>query len=72
MERLEFLQVEYMQMPACVLGGAFFVVSACTTVTLEGGDKPIEVNLNVKIDQEVRVKMDQEIDALITQNPDIF
>ena len=38
----------------------------------EGGDKPIEVNLNVKIDQEVRVKLDQEISDLIASNPDIF
>lgn len=47
-------------------------LSACTTVKLEGGDKPIEVNLNVKIDQEVRVKLDQEIEDLISENPDIF
>ncbi|MAW80514.1 MAG: YnbE family lipoprotein [Parvularcula sp.] len=45
---------------------------ACTTVKLEGGDKPIEVNLNVKIDQEVRVKLDREIEDLIADNPDIF
>ncbi len=52
-----------------------FVASAllaCTTVKLEGGDKPIEVNLNVKIDQEVRVKLDREIEDLISANPDIF
>ena len=47
-------------------------LAACTTVTLEGGEKPIEVNLNVKIDQEVRVKLDREIDELIAENPDIF
>ena len=47
-------------------------LSACATVRLEGGDEPIEVNLNVKIDQEVRVKLDREIEDLITQNPDIF
>ncbi|WP_425407962.1 YnbE family lipoprotein [Hyphococcus sp.] len=45
---------------------------ACTTVKLEGGEKPIEVNLNVKIDQEVRVKLDREIEDLIADNPDIF
>lgn len=45
---------------------------ACTTVRLEGGDKPIEVNLNVKIDQEVRVKLDRDIDELIANNPDVF
>ena len=48
------------------------LASACTTVRLEGGDKPIEVNLNVKIDQEVRVKLDKEIEDLISENPDIF
>ncbi len=47
-------------------------LGACTTVRLEGGEKPIEVNLNVKIDQEVRVKLDKEIEDLIADNPDIF
>jgi predicted small secreted protein len=51
---------------------AAIVLSACTTVRLEGGDKPIEVNLNIKIDQEVRVKLDREIEDLIAANPDIF
>ena len=51
---------------------AAMTLSACTTVKLEGGDKPIEVNLNVKIDQEVRVKLDKEMEALIDSNPDIF
>jgi len=49
-----------------------FAMTGCTTVKLEGGDKPIEVNLNVKIDQEVRVKLDREIEDLIADNPDIF
>ncbi|MBT8473290.1 MAG: YnbE family lipoprotein [Marinicaulis sp.] len=51
---------------------AAVALTACTTVKLEGGDKPIEVNLNVKIDQEVRVKLDKEIEDLINDNPDIF
>ena len=51
---------------------AAMMLTACTTVKLEGGDKPIEVNLNVKIDQEVRVKLDKEIEDLIAENPDIF
>lgn len=56
--------------PAIIAG--IFAVAACTTVRLEGGEKPIEINLNVKIDQEVRVKLDQEIEDLIANNPDIF
>lgn len=52
---------------------AAVALSACTTVTLKGDEnEPIVVNLNVKIDQEVRVKLDQEIEDLIAENPDIF
>jgi len=35
-------------------------------------DKPIEINLNIKIDQEVRVRLDEDVDDLITNNPDLF
>ena len=51
---------------------AALVFAGCATVKLEAPDKPIEVNLNVKIDQEVRVKLDREIEDLIADNPDIF
>lgn len=35
-------------------------------------DKPITINLNVKIDQEVRVKLDKPVEDLIAKNPDAF
>ena len=54
-----------------ILSGAVFL-AACATVKVEAPDKPIEINLNVKIDQEVRVKLDKEVQDLIAQNPDIF
>lgn len=48
-------------------------LAACSpTVKLEAPDKPIEINLNVKIDQEVRVKLDREVEDLITDNPELF
>ena len=47
-------------------------LNACATVKVEAPDKPIEINLNVKIDQEVRVKLDKDIEDLIENNPDIF
>lgn len=47
-------------------------LSSCATVKVEAPDKPIEINLNVNIQQEVRVKLEREIEDLITQNPDIF
>lgn len=47
-------------------------LAACNTVKLEGGEKPIEVNLNVNVTGEVRVKLEREIEDAIAQNPDIF
>ena len=54
------------------LGALALAVAGCATVKVEAPDKPIEINLNVKIDQEVRVTLDREIDDLIAENPDIF
>ena len=41
-------------------------------VRIEPPEKPIEINLNLKIDHEVRIKLDKEIDSLISENPDLF
>lgn len=56
---------------SCCAAGAF-ALSACVTAKIEAPDKPIEINLNVKIDQEVRIKLDKEVEDLINNNPDIF
>ncbi|MEM9705073.1 MAG: YnbE family lipoprotein [Pseudomonadota bacterium] len=48
------------------------VATSCATVKVEAPDEPIEVNLNVKIEQEVRIRLDSEIEDLIDSNPDIF
>lgn len=50
----------------------FITAGACATVKVEAPDKPIEINLNVNIKQEVLIKMDKEIQDLIENNPDIF
>jgi len=33
---------------------------------------PIRIELNVKIDQEVRVRLDKDVEDLINNNPDLF
>lgn len=57
-------------------GLAFFMSSflaACQpTVKLQAPDKPIEINLNVKIEQEVRVRVERDLDEAIKKNPDLF
>lgn len=46
---------------------------ACTpTVQVAAPTEPITINLNVKIDQEVRVRLDKEVEDLIANNPDLF
>lgn len=55
---------------ACLIAG---VAAACTpTVKVEAPDKPIVINLNVKIEQEVRIKVDRDVDELLQNNPDLF
>ncbi|WP_298918082.1 YnbE family lipoprotein [uncultured Algimonas sp.] len=34
--------------------------------------EPIQINLAIKIDQEVRVRLEQDIESLIANNPDLF
>ncbi len=54
-----------------ILSGAF--LSACTpTVRLEAPEKPIEINLNVKIQQEVRVSIAKDVTDAVTADPSLF
>ena len=41
-------------------------------VTVKPPDKPIEVNLNVDIRQEVLVRLQQDVQQMINKNPQAF
>ena len=48
-------------------------VSACSpTVKVETPDKPITINLNVKIEHEIRVKVDKELDNVFNEDSGLF
>jgi len=48
-------------------------LTACQPkVQIVAPEKPIEINLNVKIDQEVRVRLDKDVEDLISNNPELF
>ena len=48
-------------------------IAACApTVRIEAPDKPIEINLNVKIEQEVRVKVERDLEKAIQDDPALF
>lgn len=54
---------------AAFLAG-FLALAACINVSAP--DKPIEINLNVNIRQEVVVKLQKDAEDLITSNPELF
>jgi hypothetical protein len=58
---------------AASVAATLVLLAACSpTIKVEAPDKPIEINLNVKIDQEVRIVVDQKLEQAVQQNPDIF
>ncbi|MEQ8805009.1 MAG: YnbE family lipoprotein [Rhodospirillales bacterium] len=52
---------------------ALGTVAACQpTVQVAAPEKPIVINLNVKIEHEVRVKLEKDVDDLLKKNSDLF
>ncbi|TMJ11057.1 MAG: YnbE family lipoprotein [Alphaproteobacteria bacterium] len=41
-------------------------------VSVSAPDKPIEINLNINIRQEVVVRLQQDVKELIDKNPGVF
>jgi lipoprotein NlpI len=49
------------------------MLAACQhKIQVEAPKDPIVINLNVKIEQEVRVKVDREVEDLFADNPELF
>lgn len=50
----------------CIGLCAAALLAACSPVIrLEAPDEPIEINLNIRVDQEVRVKVDRELETVV-------
>lgn len=45
--------------------------SACIPVQIQAPDKPIEINLNVTIHQEVVVRLQQDAQQFLQDHPDL-
>ena len=49
------------------------LIGACQpTVAIRAPTEPITINLNVKIEQEVRIRIEDDIDDLLADDPDLF
>ena len=42
------------------------------TVKVEAPDKPIEINLNVKIEHHIRLQVDKDLEGLFAEDSDLF
>lgn len=51
-------------------GALGLLATAC--VNISAPDKPIEINLNINVTQEVVYRLDNDAKSLIKQNPGIF
>jgi YnbE-like lipoprotein len=55
------------------LAVAALVLAACQpTVRVEAPKEPITINLNIKLDADIRVKLEETAKKDIESNPDIF
>lgn len=58
MKRWPFLSLAILALPGCI--------------TVKAPDKPIEINLNINVKQEVVVSLKQDASDFIASNPDLF
>jgi len=58
---------------ATVWAAAALLALGCTpTVQVQPPSEPITINMNIKIEHEIRVKVDRELESLFEEESDIF
>ena len=55
-----------------LLAAGLLGVPLSSCISVKAPDKPIEINLNVTIRQEVLVRLQRDVEQLINQNPQAF
>ncbi len=57
---------------AGILCSACYLLGCSPSVKLEAPEKPIEINMNVKIEHEIRLKVEKDVDELISNQKGLF
>jgi len=69
---VKIIQLQQVSLGARSVLVALFALAAlqgcAPTVKIEPPDKPIVINLNVKIEHEIRIKVDKELDQLLSDD----
>jgi len=55
-----------------LLAAALLAAPLASCISVKAPDKPIDINLNVTIRQEVLVRLQKDVEQLINQNPQAF
>ena len=55
-----------------IMAGTGLVMAMAGCVQIQAPDKPIEINLNVNIRQEVVLSLKKDAEDLVTNNPELF
>ena len=61
-----------MQKQLLILITGALLISCSPTVKVEAPDKPITINLNVKIEHEIHVKVDKELEDIFSDDSGLF
>jgi len=49
------------------------LLAACNpTVTIAPPDKPITINMNIKIEHEIKIKVDKELEGVLSEDSGLF
>ena len=58
---------------ALLILGSVWAMTGCTPkVEVVPSDKPITINLNVKIDHEIRIKIEKELQEVLSEKSGLF
>jgi hypothetical protein len=52
--------------------GLVFLAGCTPTIQVAVPSEPIEINLNVKIEHEIRIKVDKDLEDLFEDESDLF
>ncbi|KLN96418.1 YnbE family lipoprotein [Moellerella wisconsensis] len=55
-----------------MLGLMVLMLSGCLRLEVATPDKPITINMNVKIEHEIQIKVDRQVEELLKDNADLF
>lgn len=59
-------------MRAILVSALGALAAGCIPVQIQAPDRPIEINLNINIRQEVIVRLERDAEQLLEENGDLF